>query len=86
MRSALPAQRSFAGPWRLFVWTLAGRPRFLAGLALALIAVLGCELAIPGLLAGIVDAAVEARDVARVDRAAAAEDPDGFLARWYQGT
>ncbi len=55
-------------PWRLAFWALSDRPEALVVLAAAMIGVAAAELSLPWLLARTVDAAVETRDMAAVNR------------------
>ena len=67
MRSPPRVPHKFSGPWQLFVWTLRGQPGLLAGLGLALLGVLACEVTVPRLLAEAIDAALVAKDAVRLD-------------------
>ncbi len=55
-------------PWHLAFWALSDRPEALIVLAATMIGVAAAELSLPWLLARAVDAAVETRDIAAVNR------------------
>ena len=53
-------------PWSILLWSFAAAPSQLAVLSTTLLAVLGCELALPLLLGDTVDAAVDDGDLERI--------------------
>ncbi len=56
------------GGWRLLGWAVSGDRRALAALALTSLGVTACEVTLPLLLAGLVDAAVEGGGASEINR------------------